>query len=137
MSNQKINLEKLSEEELIDLRYDIEIERENRKVEKYKTIRKEVEGNHYYLNKIGIDSNNTLVFNSTNTIYGLSTGRTSIYKEQRETYGFDERETKSLNYTYITWLYSHLKFYLEYAAVDLTFYKFKVPVLTERKKRKK
>lgn len=137
MANQKISLEKLSEEELIDLRYDIEIERENRKVEKYKTIRKEVEGNHYYLNKIGIDSNNTLVFNSTDIIYGLSTGRTSLYKEQRETYGFDERETKSLNYTYITWLYSHLKFYLEYAAVDLTFYKFKVPVLTERKKRKK
>lgn len=137
MVKQKINLEKLSDEELINLQQDIEDERDNREEEKYKTIRKEVKGNHYYLNKLGIDSNNVSVFNSTDRKNGNSTGRTIRFKEQRKTYGFDEKETWNLNYTYITWLYSHLKFYLDYVTVDLTYHKFKVPVLTERKKRKK
>ena len=137
MAKQKIDLEKLSDKELINLQLDIQNERDNREEAKYKTIRKEVKGNHYYLNKIGIDSNSTSVFNSTDKRNGISTGRTARFREQRKTYGFDEKETWNLNYTYITWLYSHLKFYLDYACVDLTFYKFKVPILTERKKRKK
>ena len=137
MSKAIIDLEKLSDEELRILQLNIKNERDNREEEKYKKIRKEVKGNHYYLNKIGIHSNDTSVFNSTNRENGNYTGRTALFKEQRKTYGFDEKETWNLNYTYITWLYSHLKFYLDYAPVNLTFHKFKVPVLAERKKRKK
>ena len=137
MNYAKINLQKLSDEELTNLQLDIKNEKDNREEEKYKTIRKEVKGNHYYLNKIGIRSNDTSVFNSTNIENGNYTGRTALFKEQRKTYGFDEKETWNLNYTYITWLYSHLKFYLDYTPVDLTFHKFKVPILEERKKKRK
>lgn len=43
---------------------------------------------------------------------------------QREKYGFDERETWSLDYTFYLWLYERLKMYLEVACVDLDAYKF-------------
>lgn len=38
--------------------------------------------------------------------------RRELFKKQREKYGFDERETWSLDYTTITWLYAHLERYL-------------------------
>lgn len=45
---------------------------------------------------------------------------------QRETYGFDERETWGFHDTFIEWLYTHLMMFKEKAEpiVDLTFYKF-------------
>ena len=48
-------------------------------------------------------------------------------------YGFDERETWSLDYTMAKWISSRLKMYLLYAnkMVDLTCYKFDIPVLED------
>lgn len=52
--------------------------------------------------------------------------RKDKWKQQKRKYGFDERETWSLNYTFYCWLYEHLKMYLDMAdpVVDLNYYKF-------------
>lgn len=49
----------------------------------------------------------------------------SWYNERRK-YGFDSRETWSLDYTFYVWLYEHLMMYKEKASgvVDLTYHKF-------------
>ena len=50
--------------------------------------------------------------------------RQSQWEEQRKIYGFDERETWSLETAFYFWLYERLKMYLEYSIVDLNFHKF-------------
>lgn len=50
--------------------------------------------------------------------------RQNQWKKQRKIYGFDERETWSLDTTFYLWLYERLKMYLEYSTVDLDFHKF-------------
>lgn len=50
--------------------------------------------------------------------------RQERWKEQREIYGFDDRETWSLDFAFYCWLYERLKMYLEVNFVDLTFHKF-------------
>lgn len=50
--------------------------------------------------------------------------RQGNWKEERDVYGFDERETWSLNLTFHLWLYERLKMYVEVCCVDLDFHKF-------------
>lgn len=50
--------------------------------------------------------------------------RQEAWAKEREEYGFDERETWVLNTTFVEWLYSHLKMYVDVCNVDLSFYKF-------------
>lgn len=50
--------------------------------------------------------------------------RQERWKEQREIYGFDDREVWSLDYAFYLWLYERLKMYKEIAFVDLAFHKF-------------
>lgn len=50
--------------------------------------------------------------------------RWEVWEKERETYGFDNRETWCVDRMFYEWLYSHLQMYLEYTIVDLTFYKF-------------
>ena len=52
--------------------------------------------------------------------------RQSIWAEQRKIYGFDDRETWSLDLSFYLWLYERLKRFKEIAGViiDLTEYKF-------------
>lgn len=45
--------------------------------------------------------------------------RQSAWKEDRKLYGFDERETWSLDFTFFLWLYEHLKMYLERAMIKM------------------
>lgn len=54
------------------------------------------------------------------TPYGWSenTGRDSMWREQRRIYGFDERETWSLDTTFFHWLYERVKMYDEVNIVD-------------------
>lgn len=58
------------------------------------------------------------------------------WQEQREIYGFDERETWSLDNTFYCWLYERLMMFLEFAedAINLEFYKFEIngEILTQR-----
>jgi len=61
-----------------------------------------------------------------------NSGRQKKFNKQRKKYGFDERETWSLDFTSATWLYSHLKMYLKVNIVNLTFHKFDIPILIER-----
>lgn len=61
------------------------------------------------------------IFESTlfNTKAKDKVGRQELFKSQRQTYGFDERETWNLNFTSVLWIYAHLKRYLDWACVEL------------------
>ena len=52
--------------------------------------------------------------------------RDETFEKEREIYGFDSRETWSLDHVFYMWLYERLKMYKEYAGeiVDLNFHKF-------------
>ena len=80
---------------------------------------------HKYLNDIGIKSDDIAIFNTE----AIDKKRQKRFKKQRKKYSFDERETWALDFTLVTWLYSHMKAYKKYASkvVDLTFTKFKIP----------
>jgi hypothetical protein len=41
---------------------------------------------------------------------------------ERKIYGFDYRETINLDRTFIEWLYSHLRMYVDYCKSDLSFH---------------
>ena len=53
--------------------------------------------------------------------------REKEFKEQRDIYGFDERETWNLNETFLEFLYERLMMYIEIGGgmVNLNFHKFK------------
>lgn len=71
-----------------------------------------------YLDDLGIKDRHDL--------WNPNDNRQSIWQRQRREYGFDERETWSLDGTFYLWLYERLKMYLEYASkvVDLDFHEF-------------
>lgn len=46
------------------------------------------------------------------------------WEAQRDFYGFDERETWSLDHAFYCWLYERLRAYLEWNNVNLEFHKF-------------
>lgn len=75
--------------------------------------------NHKYIEEI---------MNIEDTPYGWAehTGRDEMWAEQRKEYGFDERETWSLDYTFIYWLYERLKMYNKVNCINTDFHKFKV-----------
>ena len=55
-------------------------------------------------------------------VYGECDPRNSKWKEQREIYGFDERETWQLDHTFFCWLYERLKMYNEVNFVNTKFH---------------
>lgn len=63
-----------------------------------------------------------------NTPYGWcpDDSRQKKWKKQREEYGFDERETWDLDYSFFCWLYSRLIMYKKIACIDLSFNKYKI-----------
>ena len=50
--------------------------------------------------------------------------RKTEWEQQREVYGFDERETWNMGTTFIEWLYSHLKMYDEVNIVNTNYHTF-------------
>lgn len=50
--------------------------------------------------------------------------RQEEWRKEREVYGFDERETWSMDYSFHLWLYERLKMYLEVTPVDLEYHHF-------------
>ena len=50
--------------------------------------------------------------------------RKTEWEQQREVYGFDERETWNMGATFIEWLYSHLKMYDEVNIVNTNYHTF-------------
>lgn len=52
-------------------------------------------------------------------------GRQHQWEEERAVYGFDERETWSLNYSFYLWLYERLKRFVDVCSIDLDYHKFK------------
>lgn len=47
------------------------------------------------------------------------------WQKQREEWGFDERETWSLDYAFALWLYERLKVYNQINIIDTSFHKIK------------
>lgn len=63
-----------------------------------------------------------------NTPYGYSenTGRDKKWSEEREKFGFDERETWSLDISFFCWLYERLRMFKDIAGIKLDFYEFNI-----------
>lgn len=51
--------------------------------------------------------------------------RKDNWEKQRETYGFDERETWNLNEIFIQWIYTRVMMYKEVSYVELNYHKIK------------
>ena len=49
--------------------------------------------------------------------------RSNEWKQQRELYGFDERETWNLNEIFIQWIYTRVKMYKEISCVNTEYHK--------------
>jgi hypothetical protein len=82
-----------------------------------------------YLEEIGISESQTCAPMTT----ADDDSRMPRFIKQREEYGFDERETWALNFTFACWLYEHLRMYLEVGGqmVNLSYHHFDIPVLNE------
>lgn len=83
---------------------------------------------HYYLNKLGIKSDDPCIFNT-----GNRQDSQKQYKKERLKHGFDSRELWSMEYTSACWLYEHINLYKEKAGkiVDLNFFTYYIPILYE------
>ena len=57
--------------------------------------------------------------------------RNKKWKKQRKKYGFDERETWSMDFTLACWIYEHFKWYIDNAPIDMSFHTFKINVIDE------
>lgn len=72
---------------------------------------------HYYLDKINIKP---FFFDN------YKDRRKKQWKKERKKYGFDERETWSLNFTMIVLLYERLMMYNEVNCINTDFYKITI-----------
>ena len=63
-----------------------------------------------------------LPFTNRPDLWNSNDGRQDEWKQQRDTYGFDEREIWSMDLTFFCWLYERLKFYKEHASFDLNYH---------------
>lgn len=68
-----------------------------------------------YLDEIGV---------VTSDAWCPNDDRQSAWDSEKEEYGFDERETWSLETAFYCWLYERLKMFLDVNCIDLTFHKF-------------
>jgi hypothetical protein len=71
-----------------------------------------------YIDELGVK------FEDTPQGWNTNDSRQEAWKQQREDYGFDSRETWSLDYTFKLWLYERLCMYNEINIVDTSFHKF-------------
>lgn len=81
---------------------------------------------HRFLNEIGIKDDHICAPSTTDDDNGSE--RMELFIKEREEYGFDQRETWSLDFTAALWLYEHLKMYKEKAGeiVNLSFHRFNI-----------
>ena len=75
--------------------------------------------NHKYIEEI---------MNIEESPYGWSknTGRDEMWEDQRREYGFDERETWSLDATFFYWLYERLRMFNEVNCINTEFHTFEI-----------
>lgn len=55
--------------------------------------------------------------------------RKKVWKKERKEYGFDSRETWSMDFTLACWIYEHFKWFLDNAPIDLTLHKLDIEVV--------
>jgi len=73
-----------------------------------------------YLKEIGVKNHNPAVpFTTDKSKYKKS--RLESYMKEREDYGFDSRETWSLDTTFAFWLYEHIRMYEDRASEIINF----------------
>ena len=89
---------------------------------------------HKYLNEFGISSDTVSIFNSSD-IHDRDdeefNRRLVGWRKQREEHSFDFRELWNLDFCSATWLYEHLKAFLSYTSIDLSYEKFTVITFEE------
>ena len=74
---------------------------------------------HKYLDEAGIaDGNRPWTWDEEDD------ERAERWKEEREIYGFDSRETWCLFETFYLWLYERLRMFKDYNIIDLSYHKF-------------
>ena len=74
---------------------------------------------HKYLDEAGIaDGNRPWTWDEEDG------ERAERWKEEREIYGFDSRETWCLFETFYLWLYERLRMFKDYNIIDLSYHKF-------------
>ncbi len=78
---------------------------------------------HKYLTDLGLKDNEIM-----QNICEPDEDREPRWKEQREKYGFDDRETWGLDVSFCQWLYERLMMYKEIGGqtIDLNFHKFNI-----------
>ena len=83
---------------------------------------------HKILSDIGLKEEQMMV-----NLCGDNDSRAKDWAEQRKEYGFDERETWSLDYAFVEWLLERLVMYKNVTIVDMSYHKFdfKGEVLTQ------
>lgn len=83
---------------------------------------------HYYLNEIGIKSDDCCIFNTCDKKVGKNFLK---FKKEKAQHTFDSRETWAMDYTSATWLYEHLCLYKDLVGkyIDLNSHTIEIPVL--------
>lgn len=78
---------------------------------------------HYFVEKLGVP-----IEKCGTNFCGNDDRRYGHWMKQRGKYGFDSRETWSLDSAFFTWLYERLMLYRKEASkiVDLTYYRFNI-----------
>jgi len=71
-----------------------------------------------YLKDIGIKEDNT------HQGWNKDDPRQEKWSKEREIYGFDEKETWSMDFTFKLWLYERLSMYNEVNSIDTSFHKY-------------
>ncbi len=74
--------------------------------------------NRKYLDDIG--------YTDRHDMWNPDDPRQEVWAREREEYGFDERETWSLDHTFACWLYERLKMFKEINAIDLDYHTFEI-----------
>lgn len=83
---------------------------------------------HKYLDKIPFFTKNDKIC-FPNAKIKKNDKRKKIWKKERKKYGFDNRETYSMDFTLACWIYEHFKWFLDNVPIDLTLHKLDIEVI--------
>ena len=83
---------------------------------------------HYYIDKFFKDNNKSAGEYPYYLRYDKDEPRNKRWKKQRKKYGFDDRETWSLDYAFIVWVYERFNMYKDIGGqiVNLDYHKFTI-----------
>ena len=83
---------------------------------------------HYYYDKFYKDNKDKIGSYPFFWTTDKKEKRNKLWKKQRKKYGFDDRETWGLDYTFIIWVYERFNMYRDIGGkiIDLDYHKFNI-----------